>query len=139
MGKNSGEGYRVARGWRLVGEYAHSAGCGGYQAALAPLMGLVQTVGMLPSDLERIKLAASQALAQAEHTAAHQPARSPLVVWVFVSASTESALAPRSWGCFVLERGSAERGDSGVDADRIDDRLVPHVIELYIYAEGSPA
>lgn len=139
MGKSSSDGYPVARGWRLVGEYAPSPGCSGSQGILTWLRVAVQTMNLLPANLELIELAASRAVARAERDVSPPRARPTLVVRVFVSAATEESIAPRNWGFFVLERAAAAMDASDAGANRNRDRTGIYLIELYIYAEASPA
>ena len=106
--------------WRTVAEVIQEAETVFEQALLERLGAAVQELNLLPSVLERMQKAATAAVRRAFEYDTTRRAR------LTVSTRTmqqENGRMPRSWGFFVVDRGSGDGAE--------------HHIEVFVYPDGS--
>ena len=106
--------------WRTVAEVIQDAETAFEQALLERLGAAVQELNLQSSVLERMQQAATAAVRRAFEYDTTRRAR------LTVSTRTmqqEDGRMPRSWGFFVVDRGSGDGAE--------------HHIEVFVYPDGS--
>jgi len=129
--------------WQLLLQLAPADGAGGESEYAERVTAALRTVGLQPSEVERIGQAFTEALRQAPQR--EDGDRLPLSVRIWIkglpAAVDPSESGPEDqdvrrrnrggWGFFLLERREDEPGTTEGKAHRI--------IELYLYRESSSA
>jgi len=106
--------------WRIVAEVIQEAETAFEQTLMERLATAVRELNLLPSVLERMQQSAIAAVRRAFQYDTTRPAC--LTVSTRASHGEDSG-RPRSWGFFLVERGS-------VDGTQ-------HHIEVFVYPDGS--
>lgn len=127
---------KTERDWHVLGEFAPPLESGDKESVRAGLMAALDTILLLPSDLERLEVALSEAMIRAERSQMPERARLPLRVRVLISPTVDGKTASGGWGFFVLDK----TGEMDVtETERVDQPPRPHLIELYLYADVGSA
>ncbi len=125
--------------WRVLSEFAGPAQRQVDQWMAAGLAAALDTIYPPFADLDRLKNAVVEAVAQTQrHVAAPGTLEARMVVRVLISARVDARAAPGGWGFFVIEKGTCQV--SAVEAaDRLRQQAPARCLELYLYADSGPA
>ena len=106
--------------WRIVAEVIQEAESAFEQALMERLATAVRELNVLPSVLERMQQAATAAVRRAFQ---YETTRVACLTVSTRAAPGEEDRMPRSWGFFLVDRGSGDGAQ--------------HHIEVFVYPDGS--
>ena len=106
--------------WRIVAEVIQEAETAFEQALIERLATAVRELNLLPSVLERMQQAAIAAVRRAFQ---YDTTRSACLTGSTHPTDGEDGRKPRSWGFFLVDRGSGDGAQ--------------HHIEVFVFPDGS--
>ena len=113
-----------APNWQLLAEFAVKSLSGGEHGLTDRVMETVQSLGLKPTQLERIHEIMTQALNRAKRSAQLAVHLCPVLIRIW---STETVIDGFGWGFFIVEKQRVEPQPTTEGA--------AYVVELYLYQE----
>lgn len=110
----------IEQQWRIVTEVTQEAETAFEQALRERIARAVRELNLPTSVLERMQHSVTSAVRRAFQ---HNTTRVACVTISTLATHREDALKPRSWGFFLVDRGSGDGAE--------------HHIEVFVYPDGS--